>query len=186
MKVLSENQSLLTKYLFAAGCTLVETMLIVGTLWEEEATINMMKYLYETKETEYEILYDKACEIAKDVERSLTDEERKWRKMWSMWLDEKIKTPYAELMTYYDAVDNGGHFQYFENIRVKKHIKKNISTLSKIMSVELIENLKNAYNTFLVSEQIDEESFKEYDNIFFENVEEIICILEDFSLNIEL
>ena len=103
-----------------------------------------------------------------------------------MWLDEKIKTPYAELMTYYDAVDNGGHFQYFENIRVKKHIKKNISTLSKIMSVELIENLKNAYNTFLVSEQIDEESFKEYDNIFFENVEEIICILENFSLNIEL
>lgn len=186
MKVLSKNQELLSKYLLVAGCSLAERMLIVGILWEEGATINMLKYLYKSRETEYEKLYDKACEIAKDFERSLTDEERKWRKMWDMWRDEKIETPYAELMTYYNAVDSGGHFQYFENIRVKKHIKKNISTLSNIMSVELLQNLKNAYNTFLASPQIDEECFKEYDDIFFENIEEIIHILEEFSLNIEL
>ena len=186
MKVMSENQKLLSEYLLAAGCTVVEIMLIVGTLWEEGATVNMLKYILETKETEYERLYDKACEISKEYEMSLTPEERKWRKMWQMWLDEAIETPYAELMTYFDAMDGGGHFQYFEDLRTKKHIKKNISALSNILPAELLQNLKNAYNLFLTSAQPSEECFIEYDDFYFDNIEKVGSVLEEYSLKKEL
>lgn len=35
--------------------------------------------------------------------------------MWELWMNEKIETPYAELMTYQSEVNNGGRSQYFDN-----------------------------------------------------------------------
>ena len=38
-------------------------MLIVGMLWEEEATKEMLLYIAETRETDPKTLYSVACEI---------------------------------------------------------------------------------------------------------------------------
>lgn len=42
--------------------------------------------------------------------------QQKWNKMWELWSEGKIASPYAELMTYQSEVNNGGHNQYFTNV----------------------------------------------------------------------
>ncbi len=46
----------------------------------------------------------------------LTEEQLKWNKMWELWTEEKVASPYAELMTYQSEINNGGHDQYFSNV----------------------------------------------------------------------
>ena len=64
MKVMTPNQELLTEYLVAVKMPLVERMLIIGMLWEEGATMEMLKYIVETQETDLAKLYSIACEIS--------------------------------------------------------------------------------------------------------------------------
>ena len=64
MKVMTPNQELLTEYLVAVKMPLVERMLIIGMLWEEGATMEMLKYIVETRETDLAKLYSIACEIS--------------------------------------------------------------------------------------------------------------------------
>ena len=64
MKVLSHEQELLTEYLIAVQMPLAKRMYIVGILWEEEATMEMLKYLVKTRETDQAKLYSTACEIS--------------------------------------------------------------------------------------------------------------------------
>ena len=46
----------------------------------------------------------------------LTEEQKKWNKMWDLWANGLTDSPYAELMTYQSEVYNGGHGQYFDNV----------------------------------------------------------------------
>ena len=64
MEVLTHNQKLLTKYLSALGMTLARRTYILGILWEEEATLRMLQYIAETKETDQEKLLSMACKIS--------------------------------------------------------------------------------------------------------------------------
>jgi len=41
--------------------------------------------------------------------------DKQWNKMWELWSDEQVSSPYAELMTYQSEVENGGHDQFFYN-----------------------------------------------------------------------
>ena len=68
MEVLTHNQELLTDYLIALGTPLTRRMYIVGILWEEEATMEMLKYIAKTKETDHGKLYSVAQEISKKYE----------------------------------------------------------------------------------------------------------------------
>ena len=64
---------------------------------------------------------------------SLTDEEKKWNKMWDLWSDEQAATPYAQLMTYQSEVNNGGHHQYFTNVENTSDLPNEISVLETIL-----------------------------------------------------
>lgn len=127
----------------------------------------------------------------KKTEVKLTIEEQKFDKMWYLWGEEKIETPYAELMTYQSEVNNGGHDQYFFNVNNIGMLEKEISGVEKILPPELKANFKKAYNAFLVLEEKEEdekaqEILAECDDFFWENEEKINQLLEDYSKGIEL
>ena len=54
---------MLARYLATADMSRARGMLIVGMLWEEEATKEMLLYIAETRETDPKTLYSVACEI---------------------------------------------------------------------------------------------------------------------------
>ena len=41
----------------------------------------------------------------------LTEKELKWNKLWELWAEGHIDSPYSELMTYQSEINNGGHAQ---------------------------------------------------------------------------
>lgn len=121
----------------------------------------------------------------------LTDEQMKWNKMWELWEVGKADSPYAELMTYQSEINNGGHDQYFTNVENTGDLKKEMSVLDALLSSELKENLKKAYDTYLILEENEEdeqaeEVIEQCDDVFYENEEEINHILEEYAAKIEL
>ena len=76
MKVLTPDQELLAAYLCVVGMPLVSRLLVITELWEPEATLEMLKYIAETKEQDIKKLRSVASEIARKWEQfdSLLDE----------------------------------------------------------------------------------------------------------------
>lgn len=63
-------------------------------------------------------------DFVKNKKTELTEEQLKWNKMWEMWANEQVDSPYAELMTYQSEIYNGGHSQYFTNVSNTNDLKK--------------------------------------------------------------
>lgn len=125
----------------------------------------------------------------KEVE--LTEEEKKWNKMWDLWVDEQVDSPYAELMTYQSEINNGGHDQYFVNVENTGDLQAEMSALATILPVKLKNNLQKAYEAYLVLEEKEEdekaeEIMEQCDDLFYENEVEINHILEQYAKKIEL
>ena len=73
-------------------------------------------------------------DIFKKKKVELTEEQSKWNKMWELWTEKKVDSPYAELMTYQSEINNGGHDQYFTNVENTSDLNKEISDLEQILS----------------------------------------------------
>lgn len=73
MKILTPNQDLLTDYLAALKMPLGKRAYIVGILWEEEATLEMLEYILKTRETDQDKLYSIACEISEKYKSEETE-----------------------------------------------------------------------------------------------------------------
>ena len=130
-------------------------------------------------------------DFLKKKEVQLTDEQKKWNKMWELWSEGEADSPYAELMTYQSEVNNGGHDQYFLNVENTGDLQKEMSVLETVLSAKLKNNLQKAYKAYLVLEEKEddekaEEIMEECDDVFYENEEEINHILEEYSSKIEL
>lgn len=130
-------------------------------------------------------------DFLKKKEVQLTDEQKKWNKMWELWTEGEVDSPYAELMTYQSEINNGGHDQYFLNVENTGGLKKEMSALETVLSAKLKNNLQKAYKSYLVLEEKEddekaEEIMEECDDVFYENEEEINHILEEYSAKIEL
>jgi hypothetical protein len=69
MRVLSPNQELLAEYLAALGMPLIERLLTAIELWEEEATMEMLRYIAETGETDWKKLSKISAEISRKYDR---------------------------------------------------------------------------------------------------------------------
>ena len=59
----------------------------------------------------------------------LSDEQKKWNKMWDLWEENRVDTPYVELMTYQSEINNGGHDQYFLNVENTGDLQKEMAAL---------------------------------------------------------
>ena len=121
----------------------------------------------------------------------LTEEQRKWNKMWDLWTEGKAASPYRELMIYQSEINNGGHDQYFTNVENTGDLQKEMSALETILSAELKTNLKKAYKAYLALEENEddekaEETLAQCDDVFYENEEEINHALEEYAAKIEL
>ncbi len=119
------------------------------------------------------------------VDIALSEDDEKWNKMWDMWVNGEIPSPYNELMTYQSEINNGGHSQYFLNTENTEDVSTIMASLSSILPQLLKENLKTAYKAALLLDKDEEneeaeEILEECDNVFYENEEEINFILKAF------
>ena len=123
-------------------------------------------------------------------EEELPIEAQKWNKMWDLWVEGKVASPYAELMTYQSEINNGGHAQYFTNVENTGDLQKEMSVLESILSEKLKQNLQKAYQAYLLLEKEDdeyaEETIEQCDNVFYENEEEINQMLKEYATRIEI
>lgn len=127
----------------------------------------------------------------KKTKAELTDEQKKWNKMWDLGTEGHADSPYAELMTYQSEVGNGGHDQYFFNIENIGDLQKELAVLDAVLPAKLRENLQNAYDAYLklTNEESDEQAgtiLCQCDNEFYEAEEEINCILREYASKMEL
>ena len=111
--------------------------------------------------------------------------------MWKLWTEERVKSPYAELMTYQSEINNGGHSQYFCNVENVSDQQKEMSELQIILTPILRENLKKAYKAYLILEENEEdekaeEILEQCDDIFYENEEQINHLLEQYANELEI
>lgn len=129
-------------------------------------------------------------DVFKKKKVKLTEEQLKWNKMWELWTEERVKSPYAELMTYQSEINNGGHSQYFCNVENVSDLQKEMSELQIILTPILSENLKKAYKAYLILEENEEdenaeEILEQCDDIFYENEEQINHLLEEYANELE-
>lgn len=115
----------------------------------------------------------------------LSEEAVQWNKMWDLWANGEIASPYNELMTYQSEVNNGGHSQYFVNTENTSDISKEMSALDEILPEVLKENIKTAYQAHLLLEEDEtneeaEAILEKCDDVFYENEKDINIILESF------
>lgn len=119
----------------------------------------------------------------------LTEEEQRWNKIWDLWAKEQAESPYQELMTYHSEVMNGGHGQYFTNVDNVSDLKKEMQVLESILPKSHKDNLKKAYEAYLILEKKDDEDAEiiseECDEFFFEHEMDINTILCDYACKIE-
>ncbi len=130
-------------------------------------------------------------DVFKKKKVELTEEQLKWNKMWELWTEERVKSPYAELMTYQSEINNGGHSQYFCNVENVSDLQKEMSELQIILTPILSENLKKAYKAYLILEENEEdekaeEILEQCDDIFYENEEQINHLLEQYANELEI
>ena len=120
----------------------------------------------------------------------IPEEVQKWNKMWDLWTEEQIESPYKELMTYQSEINNGGHSQYFCNIDSIINIEDELKELKSILPQNLIDNLNKAYkaNQILENEENEEAEtiIEECDNTFYENENLINDLLNERASKIEL
>ena len=120
----------------------------------------------------------------------LTAEQQKWDKMWNLWVEEKVDSPYLQLMTYQSEVNNGGHDQYFTNVENTGNLQEELSVLKTILSKKLANNLQKAYHAYLVLEKENDETAEvmigQCDDVFYESEEEINRILQGYANKIIL
>ena len=127
----------------------------------------------------------------KKKKTELSDQQKRWNKMWDLWASGQVDSPYAELMTYQSEINNGGHDQYFVNVENISDLQKEVSVLATILPETLQHNLQVAYQAYLESSEKDldqsaDEIFEKCDNVFFENEEQIDCLLKAYAERIVL
>ena len=121
----------------------------------------------------------------------LTDEQKKWNIMWDLWVEGRVDSPYAELMTYQSEINNGGHDQYFFNIENSGNLQKEMAVLKTVLPAKLRDNLQNAYDAYLklTNEESDEQAgtiLSQYDDEFYKDEEDINRILREYASQLEL
>ena len=119
----------------------------------------------------------------------LTDEQKKWNKMWDLWVEDRTDSPYSELMTYQSEINNGGHDQYFFNVENTGNLQREMAILETALPAKLRENLQNAYDAYrkLTNEEPDEQTetmLSQYDDVFYRDEEEINCVLRAYASKI--
>ena len=110
--------------------------------------------------------------------------------MWDMWADEKIPSPYQDLMTYQSEINNGGHSQFFLNVSNTGDLESVVKEVLSILPETLSSNLEDAFSAYKKYDDVDDDKLDEIldncDDVFYENEDDINNILENYAETIEL
>ena len=119
-----------------------------------------------------------------------TKEQQKWNKLWELYGNGNVESPYLQLMTYQCEINNGGHYQYFTNVENTGNLHDELSFLTTILSKKLADNLQKAYQAYLILEQEDDKNaetiIERCDDVFYENEEKINSIIQEYANRIKL
>lgn len=127
----------------------------------------------------------------KNKKYELTEEDLKWNKMWDLWTEDEIESPYKELMKYQSEIYNGGHSQYFTNVENTSDIKVEMEALIQILPKKLSDNLSMAYKAYMDLElnECDEKAesiIEDCEDLFYDSEDEITAILKEYASRIKL
>ncbi|MBE7076940.1 MAG: hypothetical protein E7374_03495 [Clostridiales bacterium] len=123
----------------------------------------------------------------KKQEYKLSEEDLKWNKMWDLWCNGEIESPYRELMEYSGGINNGGHHMHYDNIAGNSNLKEYVDQLVLILPEPLKSNALLAYRTYkdeLSGEDI--ETMDKCDTVFYQNEKLIDDLLKNRASKIEL
>lgn len=117
-------------------------------------------------------------------------EDLQWNKMWELWADEKIESPYYELMDYLSGINGGGHHCHFDNTFDNSNLNEYVINLKEILPEPLKTNIEAAYAAYItnpddVSEK-DCEILSKCDDVYYENEELVNQILKERAKRIKL
>lgn len=111
--------------------------------------------------------------------------EQKLNKLWDMWTEGKVASPYAQLMTYESEVNNGGHDQYFFNVNEVGNLKAEVETALSILPEPLKANLQSAYEAYEAHPDVDDDTnddlFSECDDVFYANEQLLIELIQGYA-----
>lgn len=120
----------------------------------------------------------------------LLKDDLQWNKMWDLWVEEKLESPYEELMNYYNEINNGGHLQFFDNVSDNHDLDEYVKNLLTILPNEMKENFDVAYKTYLINpEEISDENneiLDRCDSFYYENEKFVMDILKERASKINL
>lgn len=115
----------------------------------------------------------------------LSEDELKWNRIWDLWAEGNAESPYAELMTYESEVNNGGHYQYFDNTENCGDLKSDVAVLLSILPEPLRENLRKSYAVYSSQENISDDAiddtFEECDEVFYQHEQLLIDLLKIYA-----
>lgn len=120
----------------------------------------------------------------------LPEEALKWNKMWDLWVNGEIESPYKELMEYSSGINNGGHHCHFDNIYGNQDLSTYVEQLILILDEPLKSNITNAFNAYM--ENPDDASdenvaiLEKCDNVFYKHEDKISRLLQERANKIEL
>ena len=116
--------------------------------------------------------------------------DRKWNKMWDLWVEGNAESPYSELMEYESEVNNGGHSQYFFNVANCGNVQAAAEVLLSILPEPLLSNFRKAYEAFSgqedICDDVNDSLFDECDDIFGKYEQLILDMLAAYAKSIEL
>lgn len=116
--------------------------------------------------------------------------DRKWNKMWDLWVEGNAESPYSELMEYESEVNNGGHSQYFFNVANCGDVQTAAKVLLSILPEPLLSNFRKAYEAFSgqedICDDVNDSLFDECDDIFGKYEQLILDMLAAHAKSIEL
>lgn len=116
----------------------------------------------------------------------LSEAEQKWNLMWEMWANGAAGSPYTELMTYESEVNNGGHFQYFDNIESCGDLEGEVTRLLAVLPEPLKSNLRAAYESYVSPAHGDEARLEECDSVFGDHEQLILDLLKSYADSLPL
>lgn len=125
-------------------------------------------------------------DLFKKTKVELTEEQRRWNKMWDLWTRGNAEPPYAQLMRYYSEVMNGGHGQYFSNIENDGGFEKELPALETVLSEKLVEQLRRAYKAYLAEGGSADEILEQCDDVFYDHEDEISGQLKGYASSMPL
>ena len=120
----------------------------------------------------------------------MNTEDLKWNKMVGLWGDFKLESPYEELMTYWNEVNNGGHYQFFDNVSGRTDLTKSIKNLLGVLPSEFKPLVEKAFKMYEKDPDDENDELSDFldqcDDFFYRNEEKITEVLQNYANTLSL